>query len=63
MYKVIELKDLKKINQYNWFRTFSNPCYGLDVKMDVTKILEFSKRTNTSFFINVLYIITQELKK
>lgn len=63
MYKVIRKEELKKINQYNWFRTFSNPCYGLDVKMDVTKILDFSKRTNTSFFINVLYIITQELNK
>ena len=58
MYKVIKLEELKKRKQYDWFKTFSNPCYGLNVKMDVSKVLEYSKKTNTSFFINVLYLIT-----
>lgn len=58
MYKVITKEEFKKIKQYNWFKTFSNPCYGFNVKMDVTKVVEYSKRTNTSFFINVLYLIT-----
>lgn len=58
MYQVIKYEDLKKRKQYDWFKTFSNPCYGFDVKMDVTKVVEYSKKTNTSFFINILYLIT-----
>ena len=58
MYKVIKKNELKKIKQYEWFKTFANPCYGFDVKMDVTNVLKYSKETNTSFFINVLYLIT-----
>lgn len=58
MYQVIKYQDLKKRKQYDWFKTFANPCYGFDVKMDVTKVLEYSKKTNTSFFINVLYLVT-----
>lgn len=58
MYQVIKYEDFKKRKQYDWFKTFSNPCYGFDVKMDVTKIVEYSKKTNTSFFINILYLIT-----
>lgn len=58
MYKIINKNELKKINQYNWFKTFANPCYGFDVKMDVTNVVKYSKSTNTSFFINVLYLIT-----
>ena len=58
MYKVITKEEFKKIKQYNWFKTFSNPCYGFNVKMDVTKVVEYSKRTSTSFFINALYLIT-----
>lgn len=61
MYKVIEKSEFKKIKQYNWFKTFANPCYGFDVKMDVSKVVEYSKKTNTSFFINVLYLITTGL--
>lgn len=58
MYKVIKKNELKKIKQYEWFKTFANPCYGFDVKMNVTNVLKYSKETNTSFFINVLYLIT-----
>lgn len=61
MYKVLKVDDLKNQSQYRWFKTFSNPCYGLNVKMDVTKVIEYCKKTNTSFFINVLYLITTAL--
>jgi len=57
-YKVLEKNELKNVKQYEWFKTFSNPCYGLNVKMDVSKVVEYSKNTNTSFFINLLYLIT-----
>ena len=58
MYKVIKLEELKKKKQYEWFKTFANPCYGFDVKMDVSEVVKYCKETNTSFFINVLYLIT-----
>ena len=57
-YKVLEINELKNVKQYKWFKTFSNPCYGLNVKMDVSKVVEYSKKTSTSFFINLLYLIT-----
>ncbi|MBQ8206608.1 MAG: hypothetical protein IJZ77_04020 [Bacilli bacterium] len=61
MYKVLKVEDLKNQSQYRWFKTFTNPCYGLNVKMDVTKLIDYCKKTNTSFFINVLYLITTAL--
>jgi chloramphenicol O-acetyltransferase type A len=59
MYKIIDLETYPKRKNYEWFRKFSNPCYGFNVKMDVTKVVAFSKRTKTSFFINVLYMVTK----
>ena len=61
MYKVLKVEDLKNQSQYRWFKTFTNPCYGLNVKMDVTRVIDYCKKTNTSFFINVLYLITTAL--
>ena len=58
MYKVIKLEELKKRKQYDWFKTFANPCYGFNVKMDVSEVVKYSKETKTSFFINILYLIT-----
>lgn len=60
-YIVIEENKLKKHKQYKWFSTFSNPCYGFDVKMDVTNLVNYTKKTNTSFFINTLYLVTKGL--
>ena len=61
MYKIIKLEEFKKKKQYEWFHTFSNPCYGFNVKMDVSEIVKYSKETKTSFFINTLYLITTAL--
>lgn len=61
MYKILKIEDLKNQSQFRWFKTFKNPCYGLNVKMDVTKVVEYSKKTKTSFFVNVLYLITTSL--
>lgn len=62
-YKIIKVEELKKINQYNWFKHFSNPCYGFNVKMDVTNVVKYSKETKTSFFINTLYLVTSALNQ
>lgn len=62
-YKIIKVEELKKINQYNWFKQFSNPCYGFNVKMDVTNVVKYSKETKTSFFINTLYLVTSALNQ
>lgn len=58
MYKVIKSEELNNQSQYRWFKTFDNPCYGFDVKMDVSEVVKYSKETKTSFFVNVLYLIT-----
>lgn len=61
MYKVIKSGQLKNQSQYRWFKTFANPCYGLNVKMDVSEVVKYSKETKTSFFVNILYLITTAL--
>jgi len=63
MYKVIDLKTYKKRKQYNWFSTFNNPCYGFDVNIDVTNVVNYSKKTKTSFFINFLYLVTISMNR
>ena len=60
-YKIINPKDLKNYKQYLWFSTFSNPTYSFNVKLDVSKLVEYTKETKTSFFINMLYIVTKSL--
>lgn len=60
-YEVVNVDTWKRKTQFIWFNSFINPTYGMDVELDVTKLVEFTKKTCTSFFINFLYIITISL--
>ncbi len=52
MYKTYRVEELENPSQYAWFRTFSNPCYGMNVKVDVSEVVRISKERGTSFFAN-----------
>ena len=59
--KEIDIETWDRKKQYDWFKDFSNPCYCLDVRMDVTKLVEYTKTNNLSFFIGMLYIVVKGL--
>lgn len=61
MYKVLKVEELENPSQYKWFRTFANPCYGMNVKTDVSEVVRISKERGTSFFANTLYLVTKAL--
>ena len=61
IYKVFKSYELDNPSQYDWFRKFSNPCYGMNVKVDVTEVVKTSKESGTSFFANVLFLLTTAL--
>ncbi len=58
MMKIIDKKTFKKRNQYNYFRTFDDPTYGFDVRMDVTNLVKYKNEKKISFFIPFLYLTT-----
>lgn len=57
----INVETWERKKQYDWFKNFSNSCYALDVRMDVTKLVQFKNENNLSFFICMLYIIVKAL--
>lgn len=59
--KEINIENWDRKKQYDWFINFSNPCFALDVRMDVTKLVEYKKENNLSFFICMLYIVVKAL--
>ena len=49
-------KWVRKVT-FEWFKDFTNPTLSFSAKVDVGEVIKYSKDTNTSFFINFLYII------
>ena len=57
--KEIDTENWNRKKQYDWLKNFSNPNYNLNVRIDVTKVVEFSKRTKSSFFINFMFLVAK----
>lgn len=59
--KEIDIENWNRKNTYNWFKTFSNSTYGVNVKLDVTSLVKLSKSRKESFFTNMLFIVMKSL--
>lgn len=57
----IDLKNWNRYTQYKWFSSFSNPTYSVNKKIDVTNLINYTKKEKKSFFICFLYILTKGL--
>lgn len=59
--KEINVEKWGRSKTYNFFKSFSDSTYSCSVRMDVTKLVEHSKSTGQSFFIDMLYIVVNAL--
>ena len=61
MVKEIDVKNWNRYKTYSWFKSFSNSTYGCNKKIDVTELVNVSKKRKQSFFINMLYVVLKAL--
>ena len=59
--KEIDINNWDRQRAFNFFKSFSNSTYSCNAQIDVTKLLEHTKRTKESFFIDFLYIVLKGL--
>ena len=51
----IDIVNLPRKKTYEWFKTFENSTYGINVTMDITNLIKHVKEKKESFFIDMLY--------
>lgn len=59
--KELEVEKWERYKTFEWFKSFSNSTYSMNVKMDVTNLLKHTKQNDESFFIDLLYIVLKGL--
>ena len=57
--KEIDVSTWKRKTPYECFSKYSNPVFSMTVRLDVTELVEFSKRTKTSFFVNFVFVVSK----
>ncbi len=53
--KKIDLEDYKRLDQFRHFQDMTFPYVGCTVNVDVTNLLEKTRREGTDFFLTILY--------
>ncbi|WP_423363072.1 CatA-like O-acetyltransferase [Mycoplasma sp. P36-A1] len=61
--KEIDLNKWDRKDHFEGYLKMANPCYGINVRIDVTKLVKRCKENKESFFINMLYICSNEMMK
>ena len=59
--KKVQLEKWERNKTYEWFKSFSNSTYSMNVRMDVTNLIKHTKQKKESFFIDLLYIVLKGL--
>ena len=58
-YRVIDMGRDPRRAQYDYFRSLANPYAGVTVNVDITALLDWTKRTGSNFFLTVLYAVSR----
>lgn len=53
----IDIENWDRKTNYDWFSQFPNPCFGMDVRMDITELLRYCRAKGISSFAAILYIV------
>ncbi len=59
--KVVDIEHWERRSHYEWFSSFADPSLAMDVKMDITKLLEDCKARGLSSFAVVMYAVCRAL--
>lgn len=59
--KEIDIEKWNRRKQFNWFNSFSNPCYTINTKIDCTKVVKICKENKKSFFVSFMYLVMKSL--
>ena len=60
-YKVVDMESYYRRRVYRRFTEDCKCSTSITNKLDVSKLVEYSKKTNTKFYINFLYILSKVL--
>ena len=55
--KKIDLSTWERQSHFAWFSQFANPSIAFDVKMDITRVLDYCKNKGLSSYSIIMYVI------
>ena len=61
--KIIDVNTWNRKSQYENFIKYSQPTFSLSTRLDVTNLVEYTKKTKKSFFSCFLFFVTKAVNE
>jgi chloramphenicol O-acetyltransferase type A len=62
-FRIIDLEQWERKEQFNFFKRYDNPFFGLVADIEVGKLLEYTRLRGYSFFAAYLFISQLQVNK
>ena len=59
--QIVDMEKQGRKKHFDWFNSFTDPTFSINVRIDVTNVVRHAKAYNKSFFIELLYLVTEAL--
>ncbi len=56
IYNEIDINTWERKNHFNFFKDYENPFYNICTNIEVTPLVNFTKKNNVSFFLSILFL-------
>lgn len=63
MYEKIDLQSWNRKDIFSFFENMSNPFYVVSFRQNVTKLYDFVKKNNLSFYYSLVYLCTRAVNE
>lgn len=63
MYEKVDLQSWNRKDIFSFFENMSNPFYVVSFRQDVTKLYDFVKKNNLSFYYSLVYLCTRAVNE
>jgi chloramphenicol O-acetyltransferase type A len=60
-YRVIEYDSWPRRGMFEFFASADQPFYNLGYRLDVTKVYNFAKKNDVSFYLTLTYLVTKAI--
>ncbi len=62
-FKKVDLTKWTRTNHFNFFNDYANPFYNICTNIEITELLDFTRKNNLSFFLSSLFLSTKAINE
>jgi len=61
--KVIDINNWDRRKYFDFYKNYNNPCFSINLNLDIDKLIELTKKQNLKFFPTFIYCLMKAMNE